>query len=80
MSSRTKKMGDQIVMQKMNVTFQVLAIMQNEAKQMSWFQRFRISWRFLWTKNIDNFFEIAGKNNKKEQKKHEKVQDNKAKE
>jgi hypothetical protein len=73
-------MGDQIVMQKMNVTFQVLAVMQNEASQMSWFQRFRIGWRFLWTKNIDNFFEIAGKNNKKEQRRNEKIQACEAKE
>jgi len=73
MSSKTKRTMDKITEQKLNTVVQVLSIMQNEALQMSWFQRFRISWRFLWTKNIDNFFEIAGKNNKKEQRKNEKV-------
>lgn len=59
MSSRSKKLQDQIVGQRITTVVQVLSIMQSEADKMSWFQRFRISWSFLWKKNIDVFFEEA---------------------
>ena len=66
MSSKAKRVMDKITGQRLNTVVQVLSIMQNEASQMSWAQRFRISWRFLWSKNIDNFFELASRNRKKE--------------
>lgn len=68
MSSKTKKVGDKIAQQRITTVVQVLTIMSNEAEQMTWFQRFRISQRFLWKKNIDCFFELASKNKKKEKK------------
>lgn len=71
MSSKAKRVSNQIVQQRITTVFQVLSIMSSEARQMSWFQRFRISQSFLWKKNIDCFFELASKNKKKEEK-HEK--------
>ena len=59
MSSRAKRIKDQIVGQRITTVVQVLSIMQSEAEKMNWFQRFRISWSFLWKKNIDVFFEEA---------------------
>ena len=75
MSSKAKKVGAKIVEQRIETVTQVLTIMQNEAEKMSWFQRFRLSQRFLWTKNIESFFQIATKNRRKA--KHAKGQDNK---
>ena len=72
MSSKSRKLSDQIVQQRITTVVQVLSIMSSEAQKMSWFQRFRISQSFLWKKNIDCFFELAGKNKKKEEKKEEK--------
>ena len=71
MSSKSRKLSDQIIQQRITTVVQVLSIMSSEAQQMSWFQRFRISQCFLWKKNIDCFFELASKNKKKEEK-HEK--------
>ena len=71
MSSKAKRVSNQIVQQRITTVVQVLSIMSSEARKMSWFQRFRISQSFLWKKNIDCFFELAGKN-KKEEKKEEK--------
>ena len=71
MSSKSRQLSDQIVQQRITTVVQVLSIMSSEAQKMSWFQRFRISQSFLWKKNIDCFFELAGKNKKKEEK-HEK--------
>ena len=68
MSSKAKRVSNQIVQQRITTVVQVLSIMSSEARQMSWFQRFRISQSFLWKKNIDCFFELAGKNKKKEKK------------
>lgn len=59
MSSRSKKLKDQIVSQRITTVVQVLLIMQSEADKMNWFQRLSISWSFLWKKNIDVFFEEA---------------------
>lgn len=74
MSSKARKVSNQIIQQRITTVVQVLSIMSSEAQQMSWFQRFRISQSFLWKKNIDCFFELASKNKKKEEKeeKHEK--------
>lgn len=68
MSSKTKKVSNQITQQRITTVVQVLSIMSAEAEQMSWFQRFKISQKFLWSKNIDCFFELASKNKKKEKK------------
>ena len=74
MSSKSRKLSDQIIRQRITTVVQVLSIMSSEAQLMSWFQRFRISQSFLWKKNIDCFFELASKNKKEEKKeeKHEK--------
>ena len=74
MSSKSRKLSNQIIQQRITTVVQVLSIMSSEAEKMSWFQRFRISQCFLWKKNIDCFFELAGKNKKKDEK-HGKVQD-----
>lgn len=68
MSSKSRKLSNQIIQQRITTVVQVLSIMSFEAQQMSWFQRFRISRCFLWKKNIDCFFELASKNKKKEEK------------
>ena len=72
MSSKAKRVSNQIVQQRITTVVQVLSIMSSEAQKMSWFQRFRISQSFLWKKHIDCFFELASKNKKKEEKKEEK--------
>lgn len=68
MSSKARKVSNQITQQRITTVVQVLSIMSSEAQKMSWFQRFRISQCFLWKKNIDCFFELASKNKKKEEK------------
>ena len=68
MSSKAKRVSNQIVQQRITTVVQVLSIMSSEAQKMSWFQRFRISQSFLWKKNIDCFFELASKSKKKEEK------------
>ena len=68
MSSKSRKLSNQIIQQRITTVVQVLSIMSSEARQMSWFQRFRISQSFLWKKNIDCFFELASKTKKKEEK------------
>ena len=68
MSSKSRKLSNQIIQQRITTVVQVLSIMSSEAEKMSWFQRFRISQSFLWKKNIDCFFELASKNKKKEEK------------
>ena len=72
MSSKARRVSNQIAQQRITTVVQVLSIMSSEAQKMSWFQRFRISQSFLWKKNIDCFFELASKNKKKEEKKEEK--------
>ena len=66
MSSRAKRVQDQIVGQRITTVVQVLSIMQNEADKMNWFQRFSISWSFLWKKNIDVFFKEVKHGRRKE--------------
>ena len=80
MSSKAKRVSNQIVQQRITTVVQVLSIMSSEAQQMSWFQRFRISQSFLWKKNIDCFFELAGKNKKKEEEKKEEKHEKRDKE
>ena len=68
MSSKAKKVTKEVVGRRLETVVQVLAIMEEEAQKMSWFQRFRLSQSFLWKKNIDAFFQTASKNKKKEKK------------
>lgn len=75
MSSRAGKVRQQITGQRITTVIQVLSIMQTEAEKMSWAQRFCLANSFLWKKNIDAFFQLASKNEVKNDKK---VQDNKA--
>ena len=77
MSSKSRKLSDQIVRLRITTVLQVLSIMSSEARQMSWFQRFRISQSFLWEKNIECFFEVASKSKKKDEKKGEKKEEEK---
>lgn len=65
MSSQSKKAGKKIIEQRITTVVQVLSIMENEARQMSWFQRLKISHQFLWKKNINCFFGLAQKNKRK---------------
>ncbi len=68
MSNRAKRVSDKIVSQRVGTVVQVLAIMETNARKMSWWQRFKLSQSFLWKKNIDSFFQLADENNKKEGK------------
>ena len=77
MSSKAKRVSNQIVQQRITTVVQVLSMMSSEAQKMSWFQRFRISQSFLWKKNIDCFFELASKNKKKEEKEKKKEEEKK---
>ena len=71
MSSKAKKVAQEVVTRRIETVVQVLSIMEEEAQKMSWFQRFKLSQSFLWKKNIDAFFQTASKNKKKEKKEKE---------
>ena len=43
MSSKAKKVSDQLKQQRITTVVQVLSIMSSEVQQMSWFQRFSVS-------------------------------------
>lgn len=62
MSSRAKKINQQIVTQRVTTVVQVLSIMEAEAEKMSFWQRFKLANTFLWKKNIDAFFQLAQSN------------------
>lgn len=64
MSSRSKRVREQIVAQRLTTVVQVLSIMQTEAEKMSWWQRLKLANSFLWKKNIDAFFQTAVSNKK----------------
>lgn len=59
MSSKSKRVQQQIVAQRVTTAVQVLSIMEDEAKKMSWGQRFKLANSFLWKKNINAFFQLA---------------------
>ena len=71
MSSKAKKVSQEIITRRIETVVQVLSIMEEEAQKMSWFQRFKLSQSFLWKKNIDAFFQTASKNKKKQKKEKE---------
>lgn len=56
MSSGAKKVSKQILNQRINTIFQVMALVEAEAKKKNWFQRFAICWKYLWFKKFDAFF------------------------
>ena len=62
MSSKAKKINQQIVAQRLTTVVQVLSIMESEAQKMSFWQRFKLANTFLWKKNIDAFFQLAQSN------------------
>lgn len=62
MSSRSKRVQQQIVAQRLTTVVQVLSIVESEARKMSWWQRFKLANSFLWKKNIDAFFQLATEN------------------
>ena len=74
MSSRSKRVQQQIVAQRLTTVVQVLSIVESEARKMSWWQRFKLANSFLWKKNIDAFFQLATENKETDSE----VQDNKA--
>ena len=76
MSSKSKRVQQQIVAQRVTTAVQVLSIMEAEARKMSFWQRLKLANSFLWNKNIDAFFQLAESNKEKEDVR--KVQDNKA--
>ena len=62
MSSRSKRVQQQIVAQRVTTAVQVLSIMEAEASKMSFWQRLKLANSFLWKKNIDAFFQLAESN------------------
>lgn len=62
MSSRSKRVQEQIVTQRITTVVQVLSIMEAEAEKMSFWQRLKLANSFLWKKNIDAFFQLAQSN------------------
>ena len=74
MSSRSKRVQQQIVAQRVTTAVQVLSIMETEARKMSWWQRLKLANSFLWKKNIDAFFQLAESN----QEANNEIQDSKA--
>lgn len=77
MSSKSKRVQQQIVTQRVTTAVQVLSIMEAEARKMSFGQRLKLANSFLWKKNIDAFFQLA-QSNKKEEEDVGKVQNTKA--
>lgn len=77
MSSRSKRVQQQIVAQRLTTVVQVLSIVESEARKMSWWQRLKLANSFLWKKNIDAFFQLATENKEAENVKE--VQDSKEK-
>lgn len=56
MSSQAKKVGKKILNQRVNVTFQVLTILEEEARKKNFFQRFGICCEYLFLKRFSSFF------------------------
>jgi transcriptional regulator len=66
MSSRSKKLQQQIVAERLTTVCQVLSIVEREAEKMNWWQRLKLANSFLWKKNINAFFQIATANKENE--------------
>lgn len=65
MSSKTKKVSDKIMNQRISTVVQVLSLME-EAKRKSFFARFIICCQYLFAKRFDVFFKVGKKNVKME--------------
>jgi type VI protein secretion system component VasF len=61
MSSKAKKVSQQIVAQRLTTVVQVLSIMEEEAKKKNFFARFIIAMQYLFCKKIDVFFKVGRK-------------------
>ena len=61
MSSKSKKVSQQIVAQRLTTVVQVLSIMEEEAKKKNFFARFIIAMKYLFCKKIDVFFKVGRK-------------------
>lgn len=66
MSSKSKRVQKQIVTQRVTTAVQVLSIMEAEARKMNFWQRLKVANSFLWKKNINVFFQLAGSNKETE--------------
>lgn len=66
MSSKTKKISDKIMNQRISTVVQVLSLMEEEAKRKSFFARFIICCQYLFAKRFDVFFKVGKKNGKVE--------------
>lgn len=56
MSSGARKAGKKLTGQRINVTFQVLYLMEEEARKKNFFKRLNICFRYLFFKKFDAFF------------------------
>lgn len=56
MSSKAKTVEKKMLNQRVNVTFQVLAILEAEAKKKNFFQRLGICFEYLFLKRFSAFF------------------------
>lgn len=61
MSSKTKKVSQQILAQRLTTVVQVLSIMEEEARKKNFFARFIIAMQYLFCKKIDVFFKVGRK-------------------
>ena len=61
MSSKTEKVRQQIVAQRLTTVVQVLSIMEEEAKKKNFFARLIIAMQYLFCKKIDVFFKVGRK-------------------
>lgn len=61
MSSQAKKVSKKIVNQRLTTVVQVLSIMEEEAKNKSFFARFIICCQYLFAKKFDAFFKVGMK-------------------
>lgn len=56
MSSQTKRVSNKMLGQRVNVTFQVLSILEQEARKKNFFQRLGICFEYLFLKKFSAFF------------------------
>ena len=61
MSSKAKKVSQQIVAQRLTTVVQVLSIMEEEARKKNFFARFVVAMQYLFCKKIDVFFKVGRK-------------------
>ena len=64
MSSKAKKVTQEVVNRRIETVVQVLAIMEEEAHKKSFFARFIICCQYLFAKRFDVFFKVGKKNGK----------------